>query len=291
MEESAAAGHVPACSEVEARSLLLKEKSSITAVRKVASLAVVGLTLLALAFAPYDALAQDQTPPPGNQAGGQSSSANAKLPPPPVIDANVNRNLTLADVRYDNKYDIYGGIGYQHVNTGPSLIEGAQLGGFDVQGTRWLTSRLGVTANARGFYGTIGVHVNPYGVKGPFIMEHYGLGGVSYRVRSGHPASFIVHGLFGGAYGTFDSDLGTLPPPGSGPVPPSALGLFNNGSTFAMALGGSIDLNRSPQLAFRISPDYIYTRFGGYTQNELGLSVGIVYRLKFPKGAFKPRPQ
>ncbi len=291
MEESAAAGHVPTCSEVEARSLLLKEKSSITAVRKVASLAVVGLTLLALAFAPHDALAQDQTPPPGNQAGGQSSSANAKLPPPPVIDANVNRNLTLADVRYDNKYDIYGGIGYQHVNTGPSLIEGAQLGGFDVQGTRWLTSRLGVTANARGFYGTIGVHVNPYGVKGPFIMEHYGLGGVSYRVRSGHPASFIVHGLFGGAYGTFDSDLGTLPPPGSGPVPPAALGLFNNGSTFAMALGGSIDLNRSPQLAFRISPDYVYTRFGGYTQNELGLSVGIVYRLKFPKGAFKPRPQ
>ena len=284
---------MPACSEVEARSLLLKEKLSITAIRKVASAAVLAaaVTILALSFAPQNAMAQDQAPPPGNQTGGQSSSANAKLPPPPVIDANVNRNLTLADVRYDNKYDIYGGIGYQHVNTGPSLIEGAQLGGFDIQGTRWLTSRLGVTASGRGYYGTIGVHVNPYGVKGPFIMEHYGLGGVSYRVKSGHPASLTVHGLFGGAYGDFNSALGTLPPPGSGPVPPAALGLFNNGATFAMALGGSIDLNRSPQLAFRISPDYVYTRFGGYTQNELGISVGIVYRLKFPKGAFKPQPQ
>ncbi len=271
--------------------MLLKEKSSITAVKKVASLIALGLTLMALASGQHQAMAQAPTPPPGNQTGGQNSTSTEKLPPPPVIDANVNRNLTLADVRYDNKYDIYGGIGYQHINAGPSLLEGAHLGGFDVQGTRWLTSRLGATATVRGYYGTSGVHVNPYGVRGPFVMEHYGMGGVSYRLKQGHPAALTLHGLFGGAYGSFDRDLGTLPPPGSGPVPPAALGLFNNGAAFAMALGGSIDLNRSPQLAFRISPDYVYTRFGGYTQNELGISVGIVYRLKFPKGAFKPRPQ
>jgi hypothetical protein len=220
----------------------------------------------------------------------QNSDSNGKLPPPPTIDANVNRNLTLADVRYDNKYDVYGGFGSYHANAGPQLLGGANLGGFDVQGTRWFSQRLGVTANVRGDYGTIGVSPNPYGIKGPFIMEHMGLGGVSYRAKTGKPATLVLHGLFGADYGDFNHALGNLPAPASGPVPPAAVGLFNNATTFAMALGGSLDLNRSPQLAFRISPDYIYTGFGGVTQNEFAISVGILYRLKFPKGAFKARP-
>jgi len=226
--------------------------------------------------------AQEQ---PGN------SASSGKLPPPPTIDADVNRNLTLADVRYDNKYDIYGGIGDYHANAGPQLLGGANLGGFDIQGTRWFTKRLGVTVNARGYYGTIGVAPNPYLIKGPFIMEHMGLGGASYRLKVGKPAALTVHGLVGASYGDFNSALGNLPPPASGPVPPAAVGLFNNQASIATALGGSLDLNRSPQLAFRISPDWVYTRFGGMTQTEFAISVGITYRLKFPPGAFKKKAQ
>jgi hypothetical protein len=244
---------------------------------------IVAPAMLVLAGVPA-AQAQSSAP-----SGTQSS--DSKLPPPPTIDPNVNRNLTLADVRYDNKYDVYGGIGSYHANAGPQLIGGANLGGFDVQGTRWFTPHLGLTANARGDYGTIGVAPNPYLIKGPFIMEHMGLGGVSYRLKQGKPAALVLHSLFGVDYGTFNHALGNLPPPASGPVPPAAVGLFNNQAVFAMALGGSLDLNRSPQLAFRISPDYVYTDFGGIAQNEFAISVGILYRLKFPKGAFKPRSQ
>lgn len=270
------------CSEVEARSLLLKENVVFVAVRRVASISILGALGFCggLALLPGTAHAQTQT-----------SDSSPKLPPPPTIDENVNRNLTLADVRYDNKYDVYGGIGFYHANAGPQLIGGSNLGGFDLQGTRWLTSRLGVTASARGDYGTIGVSPNPYGIKGPFIMEHLGLGGVTFRARRGKPAAVDFHGLFGVNYGVFDHALGNLPPPATGPVPPAAVGLFNNQASFAMALGGSLDLNRSPQLAFRISPDYVYTSFGGITQNEFAISVGILYRLKFPKGSFKARPQ
>ncbi len=67
-------------------------------------------------------------------------------------------------------------------------------------------------------------------------------------------------------------------------VPPQAVGLFSNGGTFATALGGSLDLNRSPKLALRISPDYILTRYGSINQNEFGISVGILYRLGLGKG-------
>ncbi len=269
----------PQC-EVEARSLLLKRSLFLVAVRKAVAPAIVPVLcasgLLAALTSGVSA---------GAQASTSQSSSSSKLPPPPTIDANVNRNLTLNDVRYDNKYDIYGGVGSAHFNAGPSLLSGGNLGGFDIQGTRWLTPRLGATVNLRGYYGTNGAFVNPFGVKGPFVMEHLGLAGVSYRAKQNIHAALDVHALFGADYGTFTLGLGKQPLDPSLPVTPAQVGFFNNGFSFATALGGSIDLNRSPQIAFRISPDYLYTRFGGVTQNEFALSVGILYRIKFPKTA------
>jgi hypothetical protein len=133
--------------------LLLKEYVGSRAVRRTAHryAVMIGVTMLGCL-----ALLAGST-----QIGqAQNSDSNGKLPPPPTIDANVNRNLTLADVRYDNKYDVYGGFGSYHANAGPQLLGGANLGGFDVQGTRWFSQRLGVTANVRGDYGTIGVSPN-----------------------------------------------------------------------------------------------------------------------------------
>jgi hypothetical protein len=264
--------------------LLLKRSLFLTAVRKGTASAIVPAIFAFAFFATVNryAAAQNDTT--------QSSSSNEKLPPPPTIDINVNRNLTLNDVRYDNKYEVYGGIGSAHFNAGPSLLNGSSLGGFDIQGTRWLTPRLGATANVRGYYGTNGTQVNSFGVKGPFVMEHLGMGGVTFRAKQNIHAALDFHALFGVDYGTFSSALGRQPLNPSLPVTPADVGFFNDGATFATALGGSIDLNRSPQLAFRISPDYLYTRFGGVTQNEFAISVGIIYRMKFPKGAFRPHP-
>ena len=277
--------------EVEARSLLLKRSLSAATPRIAAPAPVPAivpalvylLCLVSLSVAPHRAQAQS-TP-----AGNQTSSSTSKLPPPPTIDTNVNRNQTLANVRYDNKYDIYGGIGFAHFNAGPSLLSGSNLGGFDVQGTRWLTPRLGATVNVRGYYGTNGAFVNPFGVKGPFVMEHLGMGGVSFRAKQNIHAALDLHALFGADYGTFTLGLGVDPQHPSQPVTPAEVGFFNNGATFVTALGGSIDLNRSPQLAFRLSPDYLYTHRGGVTQNEFAISVGILYRIKFPKAPVRPR--
>ena len=260
--------------------MLLKRSVFATAALKAAMFAVVP-SVFAFSLLSGTALAQSSP---------QQSSSSDKLPPPPTIDANVNRNVTLNDVRYDNKYEIYGGIGSAHFNAGPQLLSGANLGGFDVQGTDWLTPRLGATVNLRGYYGTSGAQVNSFGVKGPFVMEHLGMGGVTFRARQNIHAALDLHALFGVDYGTFDAALGTQPLHPSLPVTPADVGFFNNGATFATALGGSVDLNRSPQLAFRISPDYLYTRFGGVTQNEFAISVGIVYRIKFPKRMAARRP-
>ena len=202
----------------------------------------------------------------GGVAGAQSGP-----PSPTVHEAPQLQNETLAGVKYNNKYEIYGGPAYSHFNGGPSLINGTNLGGFDVQGTRWFTSRLGATVNLRGYYGTQSVVPNDLRINGPFIYEHQALGGVSIRGPKNQHAALNFHALVGGSYGVFNSAL-------DHGQTPQQFGMFANGFALATALGGSIDLNRSPKLALRLSPDYLLTNFGGGTQHEFAMSVGILYR-------------
>jgi hypothetical protein len=203
------------------------------------------------------------------------SMAEAQVVPPAqtIPEAPTLQNETLKPLDYRNKYDIYGGFASSHFNAGPALIPGANLGGFDIQGTLWLKMRLGATANVRGYYGTTGVIPNSYGIHGPFVMEHLFMAGPSIRGPKNEHAALTFHALVGGSYGVFDSavDNGATPP---------ALGLFNNGVTLATAVGGSLDLNRSPRWSLRISPDYLLTRFGGVSQNEFAISVGVLYRFR-----------
>jgi hypothetical protein len=202
---------------------------------------------------------------------GSRADAQAVPPAQTIPEAPSLQNESLKPLDYRNKFDIYGGLASSHFNAGPALIPGANLGGFDVQGTMWLGTRLGATANVRGYYGTTGVVPNPYGIRGPFIMEHLFMGGPSIRGPRNEHAALTFHALVGGSYGIFDSaiDQGLTGP---------NLGLFSNGVTLATALGGSLDLNRSPRYSVRISPDYLLTRFGGVSQNEFAISVGVLYR-------------
>jgi hypothetical protein len=184
----------------------------------------------------------------------------------------VAPNYALAGVHYDYKWELYGGLAYSHFNAGPNLLQGSNLGGFDIQGARFLTSRWAVAANVRGYYGTSGVVPNVYNIKGPFVSEHMFLAGPEFRGPSNEHVSMTFHALVGGAYGSFDKDLGG--------VSPGTLGLFNNQFSFGSAFGGSIDLNRSPRLAFRISPDATFTNFGSAgLKDQFAISVGLIYRL------------
>jgi hypothetical protein len=207
--------------------------------------------------------------------GWLSRTADAQVVPPAqtIPEAPSLSNDTLKPLHYMEKYDMYIGLASSHFNAGPALIPGANLGGFDIQGTYWPKMRYGITANVRGYYGTTGVIPNPYNIKGPFIMEHQFMAGPSIRGPKNEHAALTFHALVGGAYGTFDSAIQSSVPPGS-------LGLFNNGMAFATALGGSADLNRNSKFSLRISPDYLMTRFGGVTQNEFAISVGVLYRFQ-----------
>ncbi len=203
-------------------------------------------------------------------AFGSGTRAGAQVPvyTPPAVAVNNS----LANVKYDYRWELYGGPAYSHFNAGPNLLQGANLGGFDVEAAHWFRQHWAAAGSVRGYYGTSGVVPNDYGIRGPFVSETMFMVGPEYRGPSNPHASLTLHALFGGAYGKFDSALGG--------VPPNNLGLFNNQLTFGGAFGGAIDLNRSPNLAFRISPDATLTDFGGAGLHEqFAISVGIVYRL------------
>lgn len=188
----------------------------------------------------------------------------------------------LAGVNYDYHWEVYGGFAYSHFDAGPNLLQGANLGGFDARAIREFGQRWGAGANIRGYYGTSGVEPNcgsctgsgPNGgpIRGPFVSEHMFLGGPEFRALSNEHAAMMLHAFVGGAYGDFQSAIGN--------VNPASLGLFANQFTFAGAFGGSIDLNRSPRLAFRIAPDATLTDFGNAgLKEQFAISVGLVYRM------------
>jgi hypothetical protein len=199
-------------------------------------------------------------------------------PPNPQLSAPA----PLAGVRYDYPWEVYGGFAYSHFDAGPKLLQGANLGGFDARIVREFGTRWGVGANVRGYYGTSGVSPNcgsctgsgPNAgpITGPFVSEHMFLAGPEYRLKANEHAAMMLHAFVGGAYGNFESGLNG--------VNPATLGLFSNQVTVAGAFGGSIDLNRSPRLVFRIAPDATMTDFGhnGFAE-QFAISVGIVYRM------------
>jgi hypothetical protein len=201
-----------------------------------------------------------------------SPPPNPQLPPP----------APLAGVRYDYPWEISGGFAYSHFDAGPKLLQGANLGGFDARAVREFTTRWGAGVNVRGYYGTSGVAPNcgdctgsgPNGgsIQGPFVSEQMFLAGPEYRALRNEHASMMLHAFVGTAYGDFQHGIGN--------VNPASLGLFSNQFAFGGAFGGSIDLNRSPRLVFRIAPDATLTNFGGNgLVEQFAISVGVVYRM------------
>lgn len=213
----------------------------------------------------------------GAAAQGQvvSPPPNPQLPPP----------APLAGVHYNYPWEIYGGLAYSHFDAGPHLLQGANIGGFDARAIREFSTRWGAGVNVRGYYGTSGVQPNcgsctgtgnfTTPVEGPFVSEQMILGGAEYRALSNKHAAMMLHAFVGPTYGDFQRATGNLNP--------AYLGLFSNQWTFGGAFGGSIDLNRSPRLVFRIAPDATLTDFGGNGfAEQFAISVGLVYRMGHP---------
>jgi hypothetical protein len=184
----------------------------------------------------------------------------------------------LANVRYDNKYDLSVAPAYRHIKAGPTLLQGANLGGINLAGTYWFARRIGLEGTLRGYLGTSGAAPNIYDIRGPFIQEYQFAAGPSFLGPHNKHGDLMAHVLAGGTYGLFEGGA-------HGHV--AELGFYNNQLAPVLIVGGNIDLNRSAHWVFRITPDAVMTWYGvqygqPYRQTDINfaISVGVEYKFK-----------
>lgn len=189
----------------------------------------------------------------------------------------------LADVRYDNKYDVSLGMAYDHMKAGPTLLEGSNLGGLDLSASYWFSKRWAIEGSGRGYVGTSGAgtggNVSTQLISGPFVAQYLFVGGPEWLGPHNRHGALIAHAMVGGAYGEFEKDLRGLPP--------SAVDFYPNQVALGAIVGGHMDLNRSARWVFRITPDAVITRYAinygtkaTQTDVNFAISVGVEYRFK-----------
>ena len=153
-------------------------------------------------------------------------------------------------------FDLFGG--YSYLNTG-DVAPGLDLSGhgWEAAGTYYTNNWFGLTADIGGHY------TNAFGVD---VSNYTYLFGPTVAYRRPKITPF-GHLLLGGS--RVSVDLGLLGP----------LGASATDNTFAMALGGGADWHLNERFSVRpVQLDYLLTRFGGNTQNNLRYSVGLVLR-------------
>jgi len=218
------------------------------------------------------------------RAGAQASSQSSSQAPPvqtstPAPTPQYIAVDPLAGVRYNNRFDLSLGMAYRHIKAGPNLLQGANLGGLDLEGSFWLGKRFGLEGTGRGYFGTSGAAPNPDQINGPYIMEAIFAAGPEFLGPHNKHGALIAHVMAGGAYGRFQQDLRGNPT--------SAVGFYYDQVAPAVVMGGHLDLNRSPRWVFRVTVDGILTDYAinwGAKNRQLDIntavSVGLEYKFK-----------
>jgi hypothetical protein len=173
---------------------------------------------------------------------------------------------------YDHLYDGYVGGGYLRFRPGTSLQRVNEYN-WNGEVTRYLSERLGVTLDGRGYYGT--PFIPPLqdggsGITKPAISQYTAMGGPTYRIYIQPRYSIAVRGMGGFAQGNFSGDTN-----GFGGT---TLGMWKDGPAFAVNGAVIAEYNVAPNLGLRLTPEYMLTGFGSTQQSSLGFTGGLVYR-------------
>jgi len=236
------------------------------------------------------------------QAQGSSSSSQSQPTPPTTSQSPDTQTPSygvyvatdpLAKVRYDNRWDMSLGLAYDHMKAGPTLLQGANLGGLDLEGSYWLSRNWGIEGSGRGYVGTSGTQVNakngpPGGdLQGPMVKEYFFVGGAEWLGPHNKHGAIIGHAMFGGVYGDFQKDL-------LGQAP-GYFDFYYNQLAPAAIIGGHFDLNRSDRWVFRITPDAVMTHYSfqppppvgsttlppSYAQFDVNFAISVGMEYKF----------
>ncbi len=217
---------------------------------------------------------QDTTAPSQDSAAPppQSQGERAKILRDAQARVNARRRLreeAIVQDTYSHKYELYAGGGYLRFRPGTNLQHNTEAA-WNAGITEWVRPKLGITADARGYYGTAITDNFAFQVFKPSISQYTFMAGPQYRFYQSQHWDWNAQVLAGIAHGNFSTGLGSLQ---GAPV-----GLYPDGNKLAVSIGAAVDYNLSPALAVRLMPNYLLTNFGSDFQENLGFTVGVVYR-------------
>jgi len=207
----------------------------------------------------------------GLVAGAMES---AKAQTPKRRETNAGRQARIARTikdTYTHQWEIFGGGGYLRFRPGDNLQK--------INEVTWLTSanyflnpKLSIIGQIGGEFGHAKA-LRPFDAAqaaNPQINEYTFMGGVGYRVLRDEKGAITPFALFGAGWGIFGG--------GSKDISTTTLGLYSDSTRPAYSVGVNLDYNFYPNLAFRLTPAYLGTTFGGSLQNNAGFNAGVVYR-------------
>jgi hypothetical protein len=234
--------------------------------------------LLALGLPAMQAVqAQSSSSNPATPDQAQQPAAQSQ--PQVSVQARIRvrreqRRTAAIREAYGHGYDAYIGGGYLRFTPGANLQrvnEYSWNGGL----TRYFDERLGVTVDGRGIYGTPFVGINTAtnsAITKPAISQYAAMAGPTYRFYLQPKYSIAGRVMAGYAYGKFSGDTS------GNTTLAQSLGLYPDGSTYAVSASVIGEYNLTPNLGLRVAPEYFGTGFNSTMQNSLGFTSGIVYR-------------
>jgi hypothetical protein len=235
-------------------------------------------------------LAQSSSSTSSDSAQNPSQSSSSSAQPAAETQGQISvqqrirqrreqRRATAIHDAYDHKWETYMDMGYLRAVPGPSR-QRLTYYAWETGLTRFLSPRLGLTLDGRGYYGTAYVGVNWYGsqMTRPAISQYDLLFGPVYRFYLQPKYAISGRLMGGGAYGNFEGDTNGLknlcPPPGQ----TGSCLLYPSGASYAASASIIGEYNLSPAISFKLAPEYFFTRFGSTTQASRGFTAGMVYR-------------
>ena len=170
-------------------------------------------------------------------------------------------SFSLFAQKSSDKLDVFGGYSYLRLNPGQGA-DAINQNGWESMATFRLTPMFGLSADVDGTYkseGGANNHIYTY------------MAGPEFK-KANEKGAFFVHGLMGFAHESVSTNLFG-----------SNISVSDN--AFATAFGGGYDWRASEALSVRLfQADYLITRFGSATQNNIRLSFGVTFHPKFGRG-------
>ena len=180
-------------------------------------------------------------------------------------------SLSLGQTTDDPKNEFFVGYSYHSADINTLTIDPQRTGqnGVNVAYKRNLNRNIGLKLDASAHFKRDSQQLSG----GQFSRErdqYYFLGGAEFKASSDSRVTPFAQALVGASlFRGFTSNT----------TPAGNIFTFDNATSFAMALGGGLDVRANDRIAIRIiQADYAPTFFGSGRQDNIRLSFGVIFK-------------